>query len=96
MELNLGVILRESASTRPDQIAVRLNERALSYAEVDRDARVIATGLRELGIEPGQTVAVLIPNVPEFTTVYFGILYAGCTVVPINVLLTEHEITYHL
>jgi len=96
MQLNLGVILRESAATRPDHIALRLNERTLSYAEVDREARVIATGLRELGIAPGQAVAVLIPNVPEFTTVYFGILYAGCTVVPINVLLSAPEITYHL
>ncbi len=48
MQLNLGVILRESAATRPDHIALRLNERTLSYAEVDREARVIATGLREL------------------------------------------------
>jgi len=96
MHLNLGVILHESASSRPDEIAIRLNERTLTFAEVDREARVIATGLKELGIAPGQTIAVLIPNVPEFTTTYFGILYAGCTVVPINVLLSAPEITYHL
>ena len=96
MQLNLGVILRESASARPDHIAIRLNGRALSYVEVDREARGIATALLERGMVPGQTVAVLIPNVPEFTTVYFGILYAGCTVVPINVLLAAPEITYHL
>jgi len=96
MQLNLGVILRESASNRPDHIALRLNDRTMTYAEVDREARVIATGLRELGIAPGQTIAVLIPNVPEFTTTYFAILYAGCTVVPINVLLSAPEITYHL
>jgi long-chain acyl-CoA synthetase len=96
MHLNLGVILHESASSDPDKIAIRLNERTLTYAEVDREARVIATGLRELGIAPGQTVAVLIPNVPEFTATYFGILYAGCIVVPINVLLSAPEITYHL
>ncbi len=96
MHLNLGVILHESASSDPDKIAIRLNERTLTYAEVDREARVIATGLRELGIAPGQAVAVLIPNVPEFTATYFGVLYAGCTVVPINVLLSAPEITYHL
>jgi long-chain acyl-CoA synthetase len=96
MQLNLGVILQESASTRPDHIAIRLNERTLTYAEVDREARVIAAGFRALGIAPGQTIAVLIPNVPEFTTTYFGILYAGCTVVPLNVLLSAPEVTYHL
>src|SRR4030095_15095589 len=52
--------------------------------------------LRARGIEPGATVAILIPNVPEFTQVYFGILYAGCTVVPLNVLLSAPEVQYHL
>jgi len=96
MELNLGLILRESAAERPDHIAVRLNERALSYAEVDRQARGIATALLQRGIAPGEAVALLIPNVPEFTTAYFGLLYAGITVVPLNVLLSAPEITYHL
>jgi long-chain acyl-CoA synthetase len=96
MQLNLGVILRESVRTRPDHTAVRFNERDLSYAEIDRQARGIATALLERGIAPGESVALLIPNVPEFTTAYFGILYAGGTVVPLNVLLAAPEITYHL
>jgi long-chain acyl-CoA synthetase len=96
MQLNLGVILHESATVRPDHVAVRLNERELTYAEVDRQARGIATALLERGIAPGQNVALLIPNVPEFTTAYFGLLYAGFTVVPLNVLLSAPEITYHL
>jgi len=96
MQLNLGVILHESAADRPDHIAVRLNERALSYAEVDRQARGIAAALLQRGLAPGQTVALLIPNVPEFTSAYFAILYAGLTVVPLNVLLSAPEITYHL
>jgi long-chain acyl-CoA synthetase len=96
MELNLGTILRESATARPDHIAIRMGERTLDYAEVDRKARGLATALRERGIEPGEKVAIMIPNVPEFTVSYFGILYAGCTAVPINVLLSAPEVTYHL
>ena len=45
---------------------------------------------------PGEQVALMIPNTPEFTIGYFGILYAGCTVVPLNVLLSAPEVTYHL
>ncbi|MBW2540938.1 MAG: long-chain fatty acid--CoA ligase [Deltaproteobacteria bacterium] len=96
MQLNLGVILHESAIDRPDHVAVRLNERELTYAEIDRQARGIATALLERGIVPGQKVALLIPNVPEFTSAYFAILYAGFTAVPLNVLLSAPEITYHL
>ncbi len=96
MSLNLGTVLAASAADRPDAVAVRLDERALSYAELDRAARGVAASLRARGIEPGQHVALMVPNVPEFSIAYFGILYAGCTVVPLNVLLSPPEVAYHL
>ena len=93
---NLGSILFGSAELRPHHVALRLNERALTYAELERAARGVATSLRQRGLEPGDRVALLVPNVPEFSVAYFGILYAGCTVVPLNVLLAGPEVTYHL
>jgi long-chain acyl-CoA synthetase len=96
MNLNLGIILQASAQHRPDHVAVRLDDRALSYGALDRAARSVAASLRERGIAPGTTVALMVPNVPEFTIAYFGILYAGCSVVPLNVLLSAPEVTYHL
>jgi long-chain acyl-CoA synthetase len=96
MYLNLGTILEASAKARPDHPALRLNQFALSYAQLDRAARGVARGLRQRGIGPGDHVAVMIPNVPEFSIAYFGILYAGCTVVPLNVLLSAPEVAYHL
>ena len=38
----------------------------------------------------------MIPNVPEYSMAYFGALYAGCTVVPLNVLLSAPEVAYHI
>ncbi len=96
MFLNLGAILQASCEARPDQVAVRLDARAISYRELDRSARGVATSLRERGLAPGDRVALLIPNVPEFTVAYFGALYAGCAVVPLNVLLSAPEVRYHL
>jgi long-chain acyl-CoA synthetase len=96
MHVNLGTILQASAEARPHHPALRLGELELSYAQLDRAARGLATSLRERGLEPGDRVALLVPNVPEFTVAYFGILYAGCAVVPLNVLLTAPEVTYHL
>ena len=96
MHANLGTILLGSADRRPEHTALRLDERALSFAELDRAARGVATSLRARGLEPGDRVALLVPNVPEFTIAYFGSLYAGCTVVPLNVLLSAPEVTYHL
>ena len=96
MHLNLGSILQAAAAARPDQPVVRLNERVLCYRGLDRAARGMAASLRDRGIAPGDKVALMIPNVPEFTIGYFGILYAGCTVVPLNVLLSAPEVAYHL
>jgi long-chain acyl-CoA synthetase len=96
MSLNLGCILQAAAAERPDHVAIRLNQRALTYRELDRAARGVARGLAARGIAPGEKVAIMVPNVPEFTVAYFGILYAGCAVVPLNVLLSAPEVSYHL
>ncbi|MCL4686384.1 long-chain fatty acid--CoA ligase [Myxococcota bacterium] len=96
MALNLGTILQASATERPEHPAIRLGDRVLRYAQLDRAARGVATALRARGVEPGDQVALLIPNVPEFTIAYFGILYAGATIVPINVLAAAPEIHYFL
>jgi len=96
MHLNLGSILRTSAFETPDAVVMRAGDRAISYAELDRAVRGVATRLQERGIGPGDRVALLVPNVPEFTIAYFGILYAGAVVVPINVLAATPEVTYYL
>src|SRR5262245_9116435 len=96
MALNLGTILADSARERPDHAAIVHGDRVLSYGDLDRAARGVAMSLRERGVGPGDTVAVMVPNVPEFTITYFGILYAGAIVVPLNVLLTAPEVAYHL
>jgi long-chain acyl-CoA synthetase len=96
MALNLGTILADSARERPEHPAILHGNRVLAYAELDRAARGVATSLRERGIGAGDRVALMAPNVPEFTIAYFGILYAGATVVPLNVLLTAPEVGYHL
>ncbi|GAB3562576.1 long-chain fatty acid--CoA ligase [Amycolatopsis endophytica] len=68
----------------------------LSYAQLDGAANQVAHLLVRHGVRPGDKVALSCPNLPYFTTVYFGILRAGATVVPLNVLLKPGEIAYHL
>ncbi|MFQ5696928.1 MAG: long-chain fatty acid--CoA ligase [Myxococcota bacterium] len=96
MSLNLGTILEASAESRPDHPALRLHETVLCYRDLDRAARGVASGLRARGVSAGDQVALMVPNVPEFTIAYFGILYAGATVVPLNVLLSAPEVEYHV
>lgn len=96
MTLNLATLLHESAKTRKDHPALVIGDRAIGYATLDGYARRLASALRGLGVRPGQHIALMLPNVPQFTVAYFGAHYAGLPVVPMNVLLRADEIAYHL
>src|SRR5690606_40219893 len=67
-----------------------------TYAQGGQFANMCANLLVDRGIQPGDKVALSCPNLPYFTIAYFGILKAGATVVPLNVLLKGREIAYHL
>ncbi len=93
---NLSTLLEDSAATYPDRTAVVLGESRLTYEQVNTFSNMVANLLVSRGIEPGDKVALSCPNLPYFTIVYFGILKAGGTVVPLNVLLKGREVAYHL
>ncbi|MEA2023196.1 MAG: long-chain fatty acid--CoA ligase [Actinomycetota bacterium] len=96
MSLNIATLLHESARKHPDRTALAIGDTTMSYAQIHGAVQRFAGGLRDLGIHPGQHVALLLPNVPQFTIAYFGTLAVGAVVVPLNVLLTADEIAYHL
>ncbi len=68
----------------------------LNYAQVNGAANQVANLLVERGVKPGDKVALSCPNLPYFSIIYYGILKAGATVVPLNVLLKAREVAYHL
>jgi long-chain acyl-CoA synthetase len=94
--LNLAILLEASAQDYPDHLAVIFNDRKLTYAQLNAAANMAANGLRKLGVQRGDKVALMMPNLPFFPIAYYGILKAGATVVPFNVLFTAREVAYHL
>jgi long-chain acyl-CoA synthetase len=94
--LNIASILEHHAALHPEREAVVMGERRFTYGQLDALTSKVAGGLRSLGLRPGDHVALGCPNVPYFPLVYFGILKAGCVVVPLNVLFKPREIAYHL
>ncbi|HET7718716.1 MAG TPA: AMP-binding protein, partial [Acidimicrobiales bacterium] len=93
---NLSSILTQSAAISPTKTAIVAGDTEVDYATLDLFARMFAGALRDLGVAPGEHVALVLPNVPQFTVAYFGCHYAGNPVVPLNVLLTADELAYHL
>jgi long-chain acyl-CoA synthetase len=96
MGVNLASIVSESAERSPDALAVRLGEAELSYAGLDDRSARLAALLHAKGVEAGDRVGVMLPNVPEFPVAYYGVLRAGAIVVPMNVLLKRREIAFYL
>lgn len=94
--LNLAVVLENSAREMPGKTAVVFGDMRFNYAQINGAANQVANGLVAAGIQPGDKVALSCPNLPYFPIVYYGILKAGATVVPLNVLLKRREIAYHL
>jgi long-chain acyl-CoA synthetase len=93
---NLAALLDQSTSVYPERVAIAFGETRLTYAQVNTAANQVANLLVSRGVEPGDKVALSCPNVPYFSIVYFGILKAGATVVPLNILLKGREVAYHL
>jgi len=94
--MNLAQILTESAERYPEQVAVKLDDFELSYGLIEQAAMRMAGMLRERGVAPGDRVALMLPNVPHFVVVYYGILRAGAIAVPLNVLNKRREVEYYL
>jgi long-chain acyl-CoA synthetase len=75
---------------------VKLDELELSYAQLDQASARLAGLLRARGLERGDRVGIMLPNVPYFPIVYYGVLRAGAVVVPMNVLLKRREVAFYL
>ena len=93
---NLVRILTETVARHPSSPAVRLDDRTLTYAELDEAVSQCAGLLAAAGVGPGDRVGIMLPNVPEFPICYYGALRLGATVVPMNVLLKERETGFYL
>ncbi|MEU6763239.1 long-chain fatty acid--CoA ligase [Streptomyces sp. NPDC046853] len=94
--LSLAAILAEPARRRPDHTALVEGELRLTFAELWEQARTQAAALVELGVRPGDRVALMAPNTAEFPRAYYAILAAGGVVVPVHLLLSAEEVEHVL
>jgi long-chain acyl-CoA synthetase len=96
MGTNLASLLTESAQRSPESPAIRLGDFELSFGRLDDASARMATLLGDKGVQPGDRVGVMLPNVPQFPIAYYGVLRTGAIVVPMNVLLKRREIAFYL
>jgi len=85
-------LLQTAADEFPDRIACNYYDQTLTYKELFDSARRIAAHLRQTGVQPGDRVGVLLPNVPEYYTALYGIWMAGAVTVSLSPLMVAEEI----
>jgi long-chain acyl-CoA synthetase len=93
---NLAQNLLDTAAKEGRHPALRMDDAQLSYDEFRDAALRAAAGIRSRGVEPGDRVGMVLPNVLSFPIVFYGALLAGATVVPMNPLLKAREVEYYL
>jgi len=96
MSLNAACIPLNAAATNHQAAAIIAGDTVLSYQMLKSQIITCAAVLQEKGIGYGDHVAIMLPNVPQFTINYFAVLYLGARVVPLNVLFVADELAYHL
>jgi long-chain acyl-CoA synthetase len=96
MTTSLADLLTNAARSHRKRPALKLDDAIVTYGMLDDGASRVAGLLRARGLAPGDRVGIMLPNVPHFGFVYYGILRAGGVVVPMNVLLKAREVNFYL
>jgi crotonobetaine/carnitine-CoA ligase len=89
-------ILERAVEEGPDRIAIVFGDQSLTYAELDRRANQLGQALYGLGVKPGDRVAVLMANRPEYLVAYHGIGRCGAVLVPLVTQSKPPEIAYFI
>src|SRR5215213_4151093 len=96
MSSNLAQIVVDSAERHAERPAIKLDDLVITYAQLDDASARAAALLKSEGVRPGDRVGIMLPNVPYFAIAYYGVLRAGGSVVPMNVLLKGREVAFYL
>lgn len=71
-------------------------DRWMSYRQLDELSTALGAWLQAQGLEPGSRVAIMLPNIPQFSVTMAGVLRAGYTCVNVNPLYTARELEHQL
>ncbi|CUW92185.1 long-chain fatty acid--CoA ligase [Rhizobium pusense] len=89
-------LLEKSCVQFADRKAFSSMGKSLTYRELDAETRAVAAWLQSRGLEKGDRVAVMMPNILQNPVAVYGILRAGMVVVNVNPLYTPRELEHQL
>ncbi len=96
MALNVAECITLPAQQSPEAVALVFESIRLTFGSLLEQVQRVAAFLERSGLQPGDRVALLLPNTPHFPIIYYGVLYAGGIAVPLNPMQTAGELNYLL
>lgn len=78
-------VIRQRVAAHPDETWLKFCDEEVPWRDVLSNIQRAANGLLELGVRPGERVAIMMGNRPEFLWAHFGILFIGAHSVPVNI-----------
>ncbi len=94
VEGSLYDLIRSSVEQYGDHVALEFFEKTTTYAELGADIERAAEGLRLMGVQPGDPVAIVLPNCPQHIVAFYAVLRLGAIVVEHNPLYTPRELRH--
>ncbi len=94
-DTNILTYLDRAVEKYPQRPAIIFQNYTLSYAKLQEKAEAFAAALRLRGVQNGDRVAIMLPNIPQTMIAVWGVLKAGGVVVMTNPLYMEKELTHH-
>ncbi len=96
LKYNAVSILEHNLSSRSDKIALHSDARTMTFGEVAVEVNRVGHALIALDVRFGEVVALLLTDIPEFVTTFFGTIKVGAVAASFNTLLTPNEYAYML
>ncbi|MGB5952937.1 MAG: AMP-binding protein, partial [Ornithinimicrobium sp.] len=93
---NIAEHLSRTAAEHPQRPAIILDDLRMTYGDVDSAAQQMGAWCVGRGVQAGDRIALMLPNLPSFPIIYYGALRAGAVVVPMNPLFKRREIEHYL
>ena len=95
-EGGLGTILDNAAASYGQRDAVVFQNTRISYSQLKVLAETLAASLRKRGVQPGDRVSIMLPNLPQTFIAFWGVMKAGAVAVMTNPLYMESELTHQI
>ncbi|WP_043004659.1 long-chain-fatty-acid--CoA ligase [Comamonas testosteroni] len=93
---SLVALMEEAFAKHADKVAYSFMGKELTFAQVDAQSKVFAAYLQSLGLQRGDRVALMMPNIPQYPVAVAGVLRAGYVLVNVNPLYTARELEHQL